>query len=210
MKSQAKRVKKKPLGLIVGQTADLPQDFLRKHQIEEVPFRAKFPSGEILSKENLFPKLKEAVEKGQPLPSSSLPSFGDFLTAYKKGLERFDKVLLLTVSSKLSGTYSSARIARSMLKEKRRLTVFDCFTVEVAEGLIAIRAQELISQGKALGEVLKDLKQFCPKVALVGYIQDFKYILRSGRVKLPPILLKPVLILQKLGLRLLIQIKELF
>jgi acyl-phosphate glycerol 3-phosphate acyltransferase len=206
----AKVVKKEPIGLVAGQTADLPKEFLEKNQVEEVPFRSRFPDGEILSRENLFPKIKEAVKRGKPLPTTSTPSFGDFLTAYQKALEKFEKILVITLSSKLSGTYSSARIARSIYKkpEKNNIFVFDCFTAEVGEGLVAIKAQELISQGKNLEEILDKLKEFCPKIKFLGLIDDFKYIARSGRIKLLSFAVKPLSLLQKAGIKVLIEVEN--
>jgi dihydroxyacetone kinase-like predicted kinase len=156
-----KEVKKKPLGLVVDQIADLPEEFLRKYQIEDVPFKTKFPNGEIIaSKQEIYQKMRERIAVGKPLPVTSQPSFEEFHSAYQKALEKFEKILVITASSKLSGTYSSARIARSTFKkpEKLNIVVFDSFTGEVGEGLVVIKTQELISQGKKLEEILEELK----------------------------------------------------
>lgn len=203
-------VARKPLGLVVGETANLPQDFIKKYQIEEVPFKSRFPDGEILTKENFFQKLREAMKTGRPLPTTSAPSFGDFLSAYQKALEKFEKILVITLSSKLSGTYSSARIARSIYKkpEKLNITVFDCASAEVGEGLVAIKAQELIDQGKNIEDILEELKTFCPKIIFLGFIEDIKHIARSGRIHLPGFIVKIFSYIQKIGLRILIEIKN--
>jgi len=181
MAEQIRKItERKPLGLVVGQTAGLPKEFLEKYQIEEIPFK------------------------------TSVPSFDDFLSAYKKALEKFEKILVITLSSKLSGSYSAARIARSMLKkpEKPNIFVFDSFTGEVGEGLVSIRAQELISQGKKIEEILNELKKLCPKVILLACLEDFRYVAHGGRFKLPKILIKPIFLIQKLGIRPLITLKN--
>lgn len=195
-----KIVKKKPLGLIVGESADLPREFLEKNQIIEVPFFAKFPDGEILKKENLFMKIREAVKDNRPLPTTSAPHFQEFLSSYQKALEVYDEALALTISSKLSGAYSSARIARSMLENKQRLMVFDCFTAEVGEGLAAMKAQELISQGKNKAEIIEFLKDFCPRIKLIGGLKDFKHIARSGRLPLTKISAGMLSFFSKIGI----------
>jgi len=211
MQLQLKKIEKKPLGLIVDQIADLPFEFLEKYNIEEVSFTTRFPDGEIIkSKEEIYPKMREALKSGNPLPTTSAPSFKEFLSAYQRAFNKFEKILTITLSSKLSGTYSSARIARSIFKKPAKLNifVFDCFTAEVAEGLIVIRAQELISQGKKMEEVVEELKQFSPRVSLLACIDDFRYVVQGGRYKLPKILLKPIALLQKLGIRILITLKD--
>lgn len=211
MASQIQKVKKQPLGLVVDEIADLPKEFIEKNNMTEVCFTTRFPDGEIVtSKEEIYSKMKTALKTGRPLPTTSAPSFKEFLSAYQKALEKFEKILVITVCSKLSGTYSSARIARSIFKkpEKLNIFVFDCFTGEVAEGLIDIRAQELISQGKTMEEVVEELKKFCPKVALLILIDDFRYIIHGGRLKLPMILAKPASFIKKMGVWPLIILKN--
>ena len=169
------------LGLIVDEVADLPKEFLEKYEIEKVP-----------------------------LPITSTTSFKEFLFAYQRAFEKFEKILVITVSSKLFGAYSSARIARSVFKkpEKLNIFVFDCFTAEVGEGLAAIKTQELISQGKTTEEIVEKLKEFCPKITLLACIDDFKYVVRGERVGLPKIFIKPASFIQKLGIRFLVGLKN--
>ena len=211
MTAQPKVIKKKPLGIVIDDVADLPYEFVEKYQIEEVPLKVKFPDGEIItSREELYQKMREAVKSGRKLPVTSQPPFENFRLAYKKALEKFEKILVITITAKLSGTYSSARIARSFFKkpEKLNIIVFDSFTAEVAEGLVAIRAQELISQGKNIDEILEELKIICPQATILASIDDFRYVVHGGRVKLPRFLISVVSLLSKLGVRLLIKLKN--
>ena len=201
---------RRPLGLVVDEVADLPKEILEKYHIEEVSFTTRFPDGEIVkSREEIYPKMREALKSGRPLPTTSAPTFKDFLSTYQRALENFEKILVITVSSKLSGTYSSARIARSIFKKPTKLNVyvFDCNTAEVGEGLVAIRAGELISQGKTTEEIVEYLKDFCPKVTLVACINDFRYVVRGGRFRLPKLFIKPASFIQKMGIRLLVGLK---
>ena len=201
---------RRPLGLIVDEVADLPKEILEKYRITEIPFTTRFPDGEIVkSREEIYPKMKEALKLGKPLPTTSAPTFKDFFSTYQRALENFEKILVITVSSKLSGTYSSARIARSIFKKPKKLDVyvFDCNTAEVAEGLIAARAGELISRGKGTEEIVEYLKVFCPKVTLVACVNDFRYVVRGGRVRLPKIFIGPLSFIQRMGIRFLVGLK---
>jgi acyl-phosphate glycerol 3-phosphate acyltransferase len=211
MGKQVERTKKEPLGLVVDEIADLPKEFLEKYRIEEVSFTSRFPDGEVISsKGEIFSKMKGALAAGRPLPTTSAPSFKEYLLAYQRALKKFKKILVITASSKLTGAYSSARIARSTYKKPAKLNifVFDCFSGEVAEGLICVKAQELIFQGKKTEEVVGFLKEFCPKVNLLFCIDDFRYVVGGRRVKLPKIFIKPVSLIQKIGIRPLIALKN--
>ena len=228
MQADLKKLQKKPLGLVVDEIADLPKEFLEKYDIEEVPFITRLPDGEIITSKDynpptasshspkgerapeIYSKMRETMVAGGSLPTNSAPSFKEFFSAYQRALEKFEKILVITVSSKFSGTYSSARIARSIFKKPTKLNifVFDCNSVEIAEGLMGMKAQELISQGKKMEEVIEILKEFCPKVKLLGCIDDFRYLSRRGRYKLPRLFFKPVKILQKIGIRILLILKD--
>jgi hypothetical protein len=197
---------KKPLGLVVGETANIPRGFLEKNSIECVPFRITFPGGELVGSENFY----ENIKKAKKLPTSSAAVFSDYFDCYKRALEKFENILVITLPSRLSGAYSQARIARSIFKkpEKLNIFVFDCFTAEVAEGLIVMRAQELISEGKKIEEVIDDLKTFCPKVKLLGFLSDIKYLVRGGRFKIPWIFTPLVSLIQKAGISLLFSLEN--
>jgi len=203
---------RRALGLVVDEVADLPKEYREKYDIIEVAFTTRFPdTGEIItSKEEIYPKMREALKRGRPLPTTSAPSFKEFLSVYQQTFQKFEKILVITVSSKLSGVYSSARIARSTYKkpEKLNIYVFDCFTAEVAEGLVNVKAQELISQGKKLEEIVEALKEFSPKVNLLASIDDFRYVIHGGRVIIPKFLIGPLSLIQKIGIRPLIGLKN--
>lgn len=211
MAKQVKLTERKPLGLVVDEIAELPREFVEKYEIEEVKYTTRFPDGEVIGPgEDIYSKMREALKTGRPLPTTSAPPFKEFLRAYEKAFEKFQEVLVITICSKLSGAYSSARIARSTYKKPKKLQVyvFDTFTAEVAEGLIALRAQELISQAKTKEDIVKELEEFCPKVVLIGCLDELRYVVRGGRFKLPEMLLGPLSLVQKIGLRLLIELRN--
>jgi len=211
MLEQTKKIGKKSLGLMVDEVADLPKSILEKYKIKEIPFSTRFPEGEIIkSKSEIYLKMKEALKRNKPLPVTSAPNFREFFLAYQETLQTFEKILVITISAKLSGAYSSARIARSIFKKPKKLNiyVFDCNTAEVAEGLVALKASELISQGKKTEEVVEYLKEFCPKVSLVACVDDFKYLAAGGRFRLPRIFIKPAFFIQKMGIKFLVGLKN--
>ena len=218
MEEQMKNIlqpgEKKPLGLVVDGVSDLPIEFLEKYNIEEVPVSARFPdTGEIISSrsgENIYLKMEKALKEGKQLPSTSAPSFKNFISAYNKALKKFEKILVITATSKLSATYSSARIARSTFKKPKKLDiyVFDSYTAEIAEGLVDIKAQELISSGKNTEEIVEELKNLCPKTTLLFCVSDLTYLAHGGRVSVPKVLIKPIGLFSKIGITLVIGLKN--
>lgn len=79
-----------------------------------------WPELEGLEGENIYQKIKKAYDlEIQTRPRTSQATPKDYFDAFKNQLQRFDKVLCLTLSSKISGCYNSAIQAREMLFEKK-------------------------------------------------------------------------------------------
>lgn len=108
----------------------------------------------------------------------------NFQTAFK--IAKND-VLCITVSSRLSATYDSAKIAIELNQEDnpaQRIELLDSGTAGGAQALIAIAAARAAREGQSLEEVTKVAKQVAQRVYFVGILDSLKHLQRSGRVPL--------------------------
>ena len=113
------------IGLVNDSAADLTQEIVEKHQIAVVPVKMDWPDIENLPGENTFQRMREAQKRGiKGFGKTSQPSPKDFLDAFQRQLERFEKIICITVTSKLSGTYNSACQARGLLGPEKEARVF--------------------------------------------------------------------------------------
>lgn len=188
------------IGIITGEAADLPEELTEKYQIEIVKYPVWFPDEdkeEIKDRGTLYQKMR--VEK--KLPQTSHPSFIKFKQAYQKALEKFDKVLVISLSKEFSGTFDSAVQAKQQMNEseQERIEIFDSYLASVAKGLVVLKAQELINQEKKLPEILGELTEFRKKVKLFAFIEDLTWLIQGGRLRKP--WTTPALILQKMRIR---------
>lgn len=173
------------IGLVVDEGADLPQEIIEKHQMAVVPVKMDWPDLENLPGENTFQKMREAEKRGiKSFGKTSQPSPKDFLDAFKKQLGKFDKILCITLTSKLSGTYNSANQARGILREEdqKRVFIVDSLNASCGEALSDLKAIDLIEQGKDIEEIIKELEKFIPQVRLYGMFEDPKWLEASGRI----------------------------
>jgi len=116
---------KKTIGIVVDEAVDLPKEIIDEHQIGIVPLKAYWPEIENLPGENVFQKMREAEKKGiKTFVKTSQPSIKDFLNVYQKQLEKFEKIICLTITSKHSGTYNSGVQAKRFLNPKEEGNVF--------------------------------------------------------------------------------------
>lgn len=200
----------KKIGLVVDEGANLTKEIIEKYQIAVVPFKVHWPKEiENLPGENIFQKMREADKRGiKGFCKTSQPSPKDFISVFKRQLEKFDKVLCITIASKLSGSYNSASQARNFLKaeEQKRVFIVDSLNAICGEGLFVLKAVDLIKEGKEIEEIVKYLRGFSSKIYLYGILEDPKWLEASGRIS--STLAKWIRKVAKIGIKPLIGIKR--
>lgn len=197
------------IGLVVDEGADLPKEIIEKYQMAVVPIKMDWPDIENLPGENTFQKMREAEKRGiKGFGKTSQPSPKDFLDSFKKQLEKFDKILCLALTSKLSGTYNSAIHAKDLLEpeQKERIFVVDTLNITCGEALLVLKAIDLINEGEDVEEIIKELEKLIPRVRLYGMLEEIKWLEASGRIS--HTLANWVRRMQKIGFRLIIGIKK--
>lgn len=169
---------KQKISLIVDDICALPEKIINDYQIEIVKTKLFFPEWEKFPEKNLYQVMKE-TKAG---PKTSAPSPGDYLKAYKKVSENSEKVLVITLTSKLSATYSSARQAKELMPDPSKIEIFDSLAAVTPEGLLALRAAELIREGKDLEEILKTLEDLREKIKFFGFLETTYWVEKIGRM----------------------------
>jgi len=202
------------ISIITDQVCDLPQEIIEKHQIKVVPFtKIYWPEGENLPGENIFQKMREAEKLGiETLPKTSQPSPLLFKELFQRELKKSTNILCITMSSKLSGTYNSAIQAKKLLNdsEKERIFIIDSLNLSAGQGLLILKAIDLIKQNKTIEEISKEIRDFVPKVHLFGMVEagNIKYFERSGRFPYPHWGAVLVKITAKFGIQFIGELKE--
>ena len=173
------------IGIVVDEAADLPQEIIEKYQIAIVPVKLFWPELDGMPGGNTFQKMRELEKKEiKSFGKTSQPSMKDFLDKYNYQLERFDKILCITITSKLSGTYNSANQAKKFLDEEKQKKVFiiDSLSASGGQALLILKAIDLIDQGKEIKEIVKELEEFVLKIHFYIMFDDPKWIEASGRI----------------------------
>jgi len=173
------------IGIITDEAADLPREIIEKHQIAIVPVKLDWPEIENLPGENTFQKMRELEKRGiKSFGKTSQPSPKDFLDAFQKQLERFDNIVCITLTSKLSGTYNSAIQGKNFLEIEKQEKVFiiDSLSVTGGQTLLILKAIDLIQEGKEIKEIIKELEEFVPQIHLYVMLEDPKWIEALGRI----------------------------
>jgi len=199
---------KKPIGIVSDCTCDLPEEIIKKYDIGIVFVNAFWPEIENMPGENIFQKIRELEKRGdKSFAKTSQPSPQAFIEVFKRQLEKFEKIICLTITSKHSGTYNSGcQAKRFMGEEGKNVFVIDSLNGTASLGLIVLKAVELAENGKPLEEILKEMTTFIPQVKLYAFLEDPKRLEASGRIS--PIVANWMRRAQKIGIRPLIGLKD--
>ena len=173
------------IGIVTEETVDLSQDVIKKHQISIVPAILNWPELEELPGNNTFQKMRELEKRGiRSFGKTAQPTPKDFQIKYKDALKCFEKVLCITLTSKLSGSYNSATLAVKLLdpEDQEKVHIVDSLNASCGQALVVLDAVDLIKEGKQVAEIVKELESFIPQVRFFVMFEDPKWLEASGRI----------------------------
>ena len=164
--------------IIVDSTADLVSPF--KERVHIVPLTVHFGDEEFIDGVTIDHKtFYEKLIESDVLPSTSQATPDAFMQEMEKAKQAGEAAVVITISSKLSGTYQSACIAA---QDYENIYVVDSATGAVGAGILTELALGLLDQGwdaKAIAEKLEEEKQ---KIVIVALVDTLEYLKRGGRV----------------------------
>lgn len=129
-----------------------------------------------LTPDNFYMKLIES----SALPKTSQVSPYAFGQAYENALKSADYVIVITLSSKLSGTYQSACIAAD--DYDGRVFVIDSENVTVGEQILVDYALSLIDKGIEVNTIVSQLNTMKKRIRLVALLDTLEYLKKGGRI----------------------------
>jgi DegV family protein with EDD domain len=194
--------------IVTDSACDLPKEIIRSAGIEIAPLPVTF--GEQTYKDMVDidrEQFYSMLVKSSTLPQTSQPTPQDYLEIYRRSLDQNDEILVIALSSGLSGTYESATLAKGMLEEEqqKRITIFDSMAASVGQGLIALEAHQRAKAGEDRAAILKTLENLRTRTASIFTLDTLSYLEKGGRIgKVQAMMgtvlnVKPILQLDSMG-----------
>jgi DegV family protein with EDD domain len=121
------------------------------------------------------------LRKSKAFPTTSQPSPQDFIDAFTPFAAKGEPVLSIHISSKLSGTYQSAVLARSHFPEAR-IEVVDSLQASLGLGMIILLCAEKASLGASFESVVDFARELTRKVKTYFSVDSLEYLHRGGRI----------------------------
>ena len=122
----------------------------------------------------------EFVANTGVLPKTSAPSIGEYEEFFKKQLESYDAVIHFNISAKSSGSHNMAMQAAESFGEKVR--VIDSKALSSGQGLLVMKAVDLLKAGKSLDEIVDTVLAYRSKVNTSFIPDSLDYLHKGGRV----------------------------
>ncbi|MCM8711825.1 DegV family protein [Clostridium sp. SYSU_GA19001] len=189
--------------IITDSTSDLPVEIVKKYNIEVLHLTVHF--GEETYRDGVDIKLPEFLQKmktSDVFPTTSQINPQRFYDCYKEYLEKGYKIISIHISSKLSGTYQSACIAKNML-ESEDIVVIDSLNVTAGLGILVLKACKLREEGLGLKAIEEKIMEVIPHVRSALVFESLDNLVKGGRLSKTAGIIGNIL-----GIRVIIEIKD--
>lgn len=169
--------------IVTDSVSDLPPQLAEEFGITVVPLMVRFGTdlyrdGIDLSADDFYRKLRTSQE----LPATSVPPPTAFADAYDKLARKTDEIAVITLTSRLSGTYQAAVQAVGLMTRQCRVEVLDSQWAVMAQGFITIAAARAAQEGARLDEVLDAARRTIGRVDMRAAFDTLEYLERGGRI----------------------------
>ena len=181
------------IAIVTDSTAYIPEDLRRRNNIHMVPLNVNF--GEETYKEETEMTTAEFYEKmkhNEELPATSQPSIGLFEETFQSLGETYDDVIVVTLSSGISGTYQTALAAGNMITNCT-VHVFDSEISCMVQGFYVLTAARLAEQGKSVQEITDHLDAMRKQTSAYFMADDLSHLHRGGRLNSAQLIVGSVL-----------------
>ncbi len=151
-------------------------------QIHQVPAMIHLDGKTYISGVDIQPEeFYKLLLSTQGMPTTSLPSPGEFAELYRKLAQTDPEILSVHISSGLSSTCDAAQLGAKLVPEAQ-VTVYDTLTVSSGEGWQVEAAARAIKAGWPLDKILATLDRVREVTQMVYTLPDLKYLIHGGRI----------------------------
>lgn len=168
--------------IIADSTCDLNKEIIKKYDIEVIPLVVNFKEESYLDGVDMdFKGLLKKIDETGMFPVTSQINPMRFLDIYKKYLDEGYKIISLHLSTKMSGTYQSACIARDML-ETEDIEIIDGYTVTSGLGCLVLLASLLKDKGLNIKEIKEEIELAKPNIRSKLVFNSLDHLIKGGRL----------------------------
>ncbi|NTW71398.1 MAG: DegV family protein [Eubacteriaceae bacterium] len=168
--------------IVVGSSCDFNDELKKTIPYASVPFTLTVGSEDIVDDGSLPVKsLLEKMKMSANAVKTACPSPQHFFDKYKEA----ENIFVVTISSKLSGTYNSAISARNMYFEQfgeKFIHIFDSLSAVIAETLIAMKIKEAVDDNMTPSQVVDHVEDYIKGMKTLFVLENLDNLIKNGRM----------------------------
>ncbi len=170
--------------IVVDSCCEIPKEISNEIMIERVPLTLEVGDKTVVDDESFnqteFLKL---VKECPTCPKSACPSPERFLQSYDEKVER---IYVVTLSAKLSGSYNSAVLAKQLMEEgdkpMPKIHVFDSQSASAGETQLVLKIKELEEAGRSFEEIVEAVEIFKKEMMTYFVLDNLDTLRKNGRL----------------------------
>ena len=168
--------------IITDSTSDIDLKYAKKLNIEVVPLKVIIDGKEYKDRIDLQPEeFYDLLVNSQTLPSTSQASPQDFVDLYETAKNNNDSVIVITLSSVISGTYQSANLAKDLV-DYDDIYVIDSLGTTQMQRLLVLKAVALRNEGMKAQDLYTFLEAYKHRIRLFAFVDTLEYLYKGGRL----------------------------
>ncbi len=167
--------------IMIDSNADFSEEKASEYGFIYMPIGVRIGEEEYLDGIDLSPEeFYSKLESNKELPQTSLINEFRWREAFAQATTDGSEVIVITISSKLSGTYQAATNAAKDFDGK--VYVVDSLNATFGEGALCLYAKRLKEQGLSAIEIVEGLEERKKDVCVFAVIDTLKYLQKGGRI----------------------------
>lgn len=169
--------------ILVDSGTDVPEEIIQQEHVFVLPLKIIYPEREYIDKVDIT---AEEIYQRMPaeIPKTSLPDGQSIQLIFDEIKQQgFERILVITISSGLSGTFNAIRLVAEH-ENTLSIDLIDTKNIGIAAGLTAIYAAELLNEDLTWEEVLKRVNQSVAKSKVFFDVATLEYLQKGGRIGL--------------------------
>lgn len=169
------------IGIVTDSTADLPQEMVKKYEIEVIPLQVSIGNQSYQDGVDLSPtQFYQQLEQSTAQPTTSQPAPGLFIECYQRLLKKVDAIISIHLTEHLSGTVHTAQMAREMFP-KADIRVIDSHSTTMGLGSIVIEAARAAQSGVRFEQLAGKINELRERVNFLVILDTLEFLQRGGR-----------------------------
>ncbi len=172
------------VAIVTDSTSYLPKVLRDQYDVKMVPLNVIFENESYQEEKEISAEdFYQQVREGSKLPKTSQPAVGQFADLYEKLAEEgYTDVIVITLSSEISGTFQSAQSATTMV-ESIDVHVFDSEISSMPQGFFVLEAAKMAQEGQAAKVIVSRLTVIRANgIPAYFMVDDLSHLHRGGRL----------------------------